>query len=441
MSAGVLPSLAPPGVAPHGRTLHAGPRADAVLYALAGVVITTVWRAQDLFPALGFIRPVLTTLILATVLFTLDRMPRRSLSAVRSPVVGLVFGLFLVLAIGAPVGLWPGGSVMFLLRDVVPAIATMVLVAAAVRHISDVEFIAATSVGGAVLFSLVVLATVSMEGDGRLGHLFYYDVNDLALLLVAHLPLAVLMLRPGNPAPRRMLAVVAIPIFVVTVVRTGSRGGFLALLAVAVYLLMRYRGLPARSRALVFGVGLALLVGAGTDRYWSMMQTMLHPQADYNWAGNTYDGRMEIWKRGLGYFTSRPLLGVGVGGFPVAEGQLSDVARLRREMHLETKWSVAHNSYIQIAAEGGVVAVALFFAMGIAAFRTLRAVGRAALEPLSDARLGATAQALTGSLVGYVVAGSFISAQYFAFLYVLLGLTAGVEKLARYQLQRARDGA
>ena len=409
----------------------AEPRPDALVCVLALALLTAVWRMQDLFAPIGIIRPTITTTLAAALLFALDTGRRRRLATLRSLPLGLAVALLVVLAIGAPVSIWPGGSISFLARDFVPSILLAVLIAGAARGVRDIEFLIAVLLAGAAIFSAYILLTVQVEPTGRLGRLRYYDVNDLALLIVSSIPLAVLMLRRGSGALRTTFAIACLGIFVVTLVRSGSRGGFLAFVVVSLYMLLRYRALPARVRTGAVVGGALLLLAAGSDRYWQMMQTLLHPKSDYNWAGNTYDGRMEIWKRGLGYIGEHPLLGVGADAFPVAEGELSTMARRRRELHLSTKWSVAHNAYIHIAAEGGLFAFAAFVGMLGAAFLALARVNRVARTAGGDPRVAACAQALTGAFIGYVFAQIFISAQYFTFLYVLVGLVAATEKIAR----------
>lgn len=438
MTTGVHPArvVATPSSLDRTTALTGEPRADALILVLSLALLTAVWRMQDLFAPLGIIRPTITTTLLAALLFALDTGSRRRLAALRSATLGMAVVLLVILAIGAPVSIWPGGSIAFLARDFIPSIMLAVLIAGAARGVRDIEVLIAVLLAGAAIFSVYILVTVQVEPTGRLGRLRYYDVNDLALLIVSSIPLAVLMLRRGSGRLRTTFAVACLGIFVVTLVRSGSRGGFLAFVVVSFYLLVRYRALPARVRAGAVIGGMLLLLATGTDRYWQMMQTMLHPKSDYNWAGNTYDGRMEIWKRGLGYVGEHPALGVGADAFPVAEGELSTMARHRRELHLSTKWSVAHNAYIHIAAEGGLFAFAAFVGMLALAFRSLARVNRVARERGGDPRVAACAQALTGAFLGYAFAQFFISAQYFTFLYVLVGLVAATEKIARMGNER-----
>jgi O-antigen ligase len=88
------------------------------------------------------------------------------------------------------------------------------------------------------------------------------------------------------------------------------------------------------------------------------------------------------------------------------------------------KWSAAHNSFVQIGAELGVLGLGLFVALFAVAVRALSRVGR------GQGAAAFLAQTLTASLVAYVVSGFFLSAAYWAYLYTLLGMVAGLVKIA-----------
>jgi hypothetical protein len=57
--------------------------------------------------------------------------------------------------------------------------------------------------------------------------------------------------------------------------------------------------------------------------------------------------------------------------------------------------------------------------------------------PWISTRETAIAQMLVGALVGFAVAGIFVSAEYFSYLYFLLGLVIGFDKILRLR----RDAA
>ncbi len=68
--------------------------------------------------------------------------------------------------------------------------------------------------------------------------------------------------------------------------------------------------------------------------------------------GETSNGqRIEIWKKSLASIKDKPLIGVGIGNFPVV---------LDQKILLSKAGSSAHNVYLQVATEMGLIALVLF---------------------------------------------------------------------------------
>jgi O-antigen ligase len=359
------------------------------------------------------------------------------LRRLRSPVLIHLALLLALAAASAPFSLDPGETVRFVLWSLVPSALIAAFIAFGARSLEDIEWIVLVTLVGAVGYTLVMYVTKPLDESGRWMPLVHYNPNGLALLLVGLVPPTLYFMRPGERPARRRFAAACFVLFTLMVVRTGSRGGFLGLAAVLVYLLATYRVLPGRLRR--WGaLGAVLLLVAGGPGYWERLRTMLEPSRDYNWSGAEYTGRGGLWRRGIGYIQRRPVFGLGANGFPTAERELSDVARRRVMAGRPVQALVAHNTYIQVAAELGLVGLVLFLALLVRAAGTLTSVRRRAGP---DTRLGALAHALLASLLGYAVCGLFQSAPYFAFFYLLLGLAAATGALVVAQPRvRARGG-
>jgi O-antigen ligase len=257
----------------------------------------------------------------------------------------------------------------------------------------------------------------------------YYDSNDLGLLLVSTLPLAAYFATRGHHWARRLFAGVCTLLFLFVMLKTGSRGAFIGLQCTMVYMAAFYEGFALRTRVIAVTSFMGFFVVIGGASYMSKVVTILHPTSDYNWSGNSSTGRLEIWKRGVGYLIERPLLGVGVDNFKRAEGNLSDIGREMASRGRPFKWSVAHNSYLEMAAEAGLVACVAYVGLFAAAFRLLRRVTRATRELPFTSRELVLAQTLAAALMGYMICAFFISAEYFVYPYVLVGLAMGVGKI------------
>lgn len=403
---------------------------DLLRIALAAAVLTSVWRLQDLFPALAPLHlPSLMIVVLLALLVISPREQLRLSLASRSTVMrGLT--LIVVLAVlSVPTSLWIGHSFGYLLKNVLPAFTLAIAVAVASYTVSDARRVAAIQVAGAVVFAVVVLLRYDTGESGRLGDLVHYDANDLGLLMVCALPLAIFFLEYAPRLAWRAVAVAAVGVFLITIVRTGSRGAFLGLLAVTIYLLLRYSTVYwGRRVAIIAGVAVLFFASTGAQ-YRTSLATLLEPTADYNWSGNTEGGRMEIWERGLFYMKSRPFTGVGLDAFPIAEGTLSPLAD-RQMFARGVRWSAPHSVYIQIGAELGILALLVFAGTIVAA---IVMSGRLAAEAArrGERSIAALARAHAAGLIGFAIAGAFLSQAYAPFLYVSLGAMVGLDLAAR----------
>jgi O-antigen ligase len=398
---------------------------DVLQLILAIVLALQVWRVHELFPVLAAPGlPVLAT-VAAVLAFWLDRNPRRRWSGLNQPVVRAALGILALATLSIPGSLYPRLSLDFLLKDYARSVLLMLLVAASVRGMADLRRLAWVQVAGMTLFSAVMMSRSHTSSEGRLVGLTYYDVNDLATLIVCTLPLVLyLWRRPAGQGTRVLLAAATV-LLMMMLGKTGSRGGFLGFLAVTGYLLLRFKGISRARRVGAVAVLLILLATVASDAYFSRIQTILHPSADYNWGGRSETGRIEIWKRGIGYMVSHPVFGVGAAAFEIAEGTISAEARAKQRQGKSFEWSTAHNSLIQIGAELGVLGPVLFVALFVAAFRTL---SRARRGPVGEATV--FSQTLIASLLGFVVTAMFLSQAYSAYLYALLGMCLGLARIA-----------
>ncbi|HET7585748.1 MAG TPA: O-antigen ligase family protein [Gemmatimonadaceae bacterium] len=398
------------------------------------VIATYVWRVQDLVSVLGAIKfPLLLGLGALAVFFATNSGLRR-LRENDTPMARMVIGIAILIVIGVPFSLIRGGSLSFFLKDYLPTLLLAMMVAAGIRHGRDLEWLLRTTIIGATLYCGYIFFRFHVGANGRLGGLVYYDANDVSLLIVCTLPLIVYFLRPGMRAWDRALAAGAFCLLILTLIKAGSRGGFLGLIAVMVALITWYRGIPRSHMMLVIAGGFAILSLRGSDQYWALMKTLLHPTEDPNWTGGDMgEGRMAIWKRGMGYMAHHPFLGVGARAFPRAEGVLSDRGQANLAGGAGFKWSAAHNSFVEIGAETGIFGLILFTSLFVYTIRAMARLNRKRGPPGSPVgpREAALAQTIAVALIAFCVSGFFVSANYFAYPYVLLAFAAGLLKVTR----------
>ena len=255
--------------------------------------------------------------------------------------------------------------------------------------------------------------------------LYFYDSNDFATYVVTALPLGLYFASSERRRLMRGVAWAGVAVLAAGFIWSGSRGGFLAFMAVIAYFLLRYTTIKRSWRwSAVAVIGLLVTATAG-DKYWTRISTVLHPSEDYNMTSE--EGRMQIWRRGVGYMIHHPVLGVGAGNFPTAEGTISPLVG-KQPPGRGLKWGPPHNSYLQVGAELGVVGLLLFAGFVASVFRALRVLPKAAgPPPAPPARL---AQSLTASLIGFVVGAFFLTLAYHDMLYTLAGIAVGLRQVS-----------
>jgi O-antigen ligase len=403
-------------------------RWDLALVCVAGYILTAVGRVHQLFPVLAVLRPAVITGLLGLMLYLIDRHGYRQPRLLWTGTTKWLLVLLSWMILSVPVALLPGYSFDLALDNFLKTVVMYFVMAGTIRGTRDVERLAGVYLLGAAAYAAVVLTRFDLgSGDAwRLGRLYYYDANDFATFAVTAMPLGVYFATAGRRSRTRLLGLIALAVLTVAFVRSGSRGGFVALVAVAAFIVLRYTAVPLRWRLCSLGlVGLLVLSTAG-DTYWHQMATIVSDD-DYNHTEES--GRVQIWRRGIGYMLQHPIFGVGPNNFGAAEGMLSPFA-VRQQFGIGVRWNAPHNSFVQIGAELGVPGLMFFLAVIASAFAALRSVARR--DRALTSRHGSRAelsQALTASLMGFVVGAFFLSLAYAEMLYTLVALAAGLHKV------------
>src|SRR5438128_2667054 len=266
---------------------------DLLLVCAAIYLATAVGRVHELFPALMPLKPTFVAAALAVCLYVIQQHGRRDAMLLRSRTTTCLLLLLLWSALSVPAALNQGVAFHFVTDSFVKTVLMCVVLAGSVRSYRDVERLMLVFFAVTVVYAAVVLSRFQLGADDwRLNHLYNYDANDFATLVVTAMPLGLYFVLAQRRLLLRALAIVGLTVLAVGQIRSGSRGGFLALLAVAAFVLLRFTTLPARSRLVGLVVILAVVFTTASDRYWTQMETILNPNQDYNATSDA--GRIKI---------------------------------------------------------------------------------------------------------------------------------------------------
>jgi O-antigen ligase len=102
----------------------------------------------------------------------------------------------------------------------------------------------------------------------------------------------------------------------------------------------------------------------------------------------------------------------------------------RQALGYGVKWGVAHNSYVEMAAELGVPGILFFVAFIFTTFQLLLRVDK--VEGLQGGGARGPphlAQPIMASMVGFLVGAFFLSLGYHAMMYTLAAIAVGLAKV------------
>ena len=262
-----------------------------------------------------------------------------------------------------------------------------------------------------------------VHGPGRSGSAFY-DENDFAMVLVMGVPFIWYMMRYTSNRLLKLALLAWIPLMAHGVMVTFSRGGFLGLAASMVLIAVREKN--RKLGGAMIAVGLIFFVAVAGEEYKGRIGSIDNFEEDRSAAG-----RLESWEAGINMATRNPLFGVGLKRYVQAFPYYSN---------FEPR--AAHNSWVQLGAECGLVALACYGFLIVFTMNALRRIRKRL--PLLRGRAARISEMLSEmylvSMVGYLVCGFFLSMEDFEFFYLLVGMVQILDRVTEARVRDALPG-
>ena len=346
----------------------------------------------------------------------------------------------------ALLGQWKTGSIDSLITAAFSwsmALATAALVSAPGKLLTLERVLAFASLIGAILGQF-------FGGDtgGRLT-LFqgsFSDPNEYAVTLLMGLPYWILIARTAQNKVGRILAYICVLPILLTFLYTGSRGGMIALLVLAVVSLIQM----SFSQRLAFCVAAGLLFMLSgvllphyiQQRFFTFFKADVDNTLDAKYQEQLSGGdigsseaRWQLLLGGIQLTFKHPVFGVGPGNFPGAYwGEAKAQGR-------RAGWNVSHNSYTEVSSEMGIPGFILFMGMLFYSFRVTRRVLR--IKPNAEYQpppeLVHAGRYLELSLVVVCSGAAFLSMAYHPVFYVAVGLAATLDRLLQEDMKQWRE--
>jgi probable O-glycosylation ligase (exosortase A-associated) len=256
---------------------------------------------------------------------------------------------------------------------------------------------------------------------------FIEDNNQLALALVMLVPLINAVRTSGTNRWIRLGLWGAMGLTVLAVFGSYSRGGLVALCSMLAFL-----GLKSRQKlltiiimAVVFGIGLSLV----PDQWYKRMATIETYDAD-----SSLQGRFDAWNFSYRLALDRPLVG---GGFDIWQ----DEALFSRYVPSAATNRAIHSIYFQLLSDNGFVGLGIYLALLFVSFRTAGSIVRSTRDRPDLAWARSLAAMIQVSLVGYAVAGAFLSLGYFDLFYAIVAVLTVTQLVVRRELAQSTAAA
>jgi O-antigen ligase len=241
------------------------------------------------------------------------------------------------------------------------------------------------------------------------------DPNDTAMVIISALPLFWgLAADKMNSMSVKACYIGGFLVALGGVMLTASRSGFLATSVIVAILVLR---MPSRTGIIMLLAGVGVFTMFASSAYWERMTTVMTGTEIHQ--GQSLEGRYDLARSGLEMFLSNPIIGVGAGNF----GRAYLSYKTGEQAGVDTDpGPVAHNIYVQMLVEAGLLGFVLFCGVLFLGYWGLRGVQsgpRLGHEPTSQRvpiELG---------LVGVALMGMTLSQAHSSVLWLLLGLGGG----------------
>ncbi|TLY38671.1 MAG: hypothetical protein E6K60_00635 [Nitrospirae bacterium] len=239
------------------------------------------------------------------------------------------------------------------------------------------------------------------------------DPNYFSVSALLCLPLAFYLIR-GRPKWERWFCIGCIALTLLALTAAASRGALVALIVMA--LIMAWR---SRQRA-----GGLLLVGA-----FAIFISVVSPAAPVERILNpthgdiqSTDTRKAVWAAGMRMIAENPVVGIGLGNFKPLVSQYAEPGQRLDK--------IAHNTYIEMAAELGLVGLVVFV---VILFGTIHQLGeiRRRTQLAGPLLIYEASQGMQLGLIAYAIACFFVSVQYQKLFWLMIFLTMCLPLLER----------
>lgn len=382
--------------------------------AVMGYLFLTFYRVHEFIPALKIIRPLQFLALVVIVLWFKHRPPLPK----GEPLIRWQLIFLGVMLMGVVVVVnhywWLNTIVDFVMYLVMFSGGLVAVCRHAVYRQKILRFLLIT-------FLFLGLWALTHNGTGPVD-CWLEDENDIAGVFVVGACLAYAM-RTESPSRKwRWLAILTGGICLAALVATDSRGGFVALV-VTVAAIALFSGKFIRTSIVIILIGLAALPFVPAS-YIGEVGSIEGGAESYGKTEGQEMERIYTWRRGWEMFLANPVIGVGAGNFSwaISGFETTYKARVQRGARRQIAGRAAHSIYFTLLPELGLAGTFAYLMIMIRSVWRARKTLRSPATAHEDGSMRMIALFIGPALIGYSVAGVFISVLWYPMLWLLVSL-------------------
>ncbi len=327
---------------------------------------------------------------------------------------GKAYGVFLLVVLLA--GLVSGTGLQAVTRYL-SLVLFFPIVLLAVRSERDVGRILWLCMGTMVLVFPYGYRQMLRYG-GRMG-VGLSEPNYFSLALLLLIPVALVMAYQQYKETNRVWGFAGAGVLISSLILASSRGAFLGFV-LSMWLLplklSRRPWLISSLAVVAVLVGILVVPNSLGRRFLGGASLTVSGQNIAEVRSN--EAHLDLLMAGLLMIEDHPFFGVGLGNFK----------KMSRVYYEVTKARIAHNTYLQIAAESGLPALVAFVIFLLHVFRSL---GRSARLALVRGRpdVHGWALAMQTGLAAFLLSAFFVNAQFEKFFWLMIFLSIALEQV------------
>jgi putative inorganic carbon (hco3(-)) transporter len=310
----------------------------------------------------------------------------------------------------------------------------LLLILLAIQNRNDFGIVLKTIFIGSVYIGYeVVINDAGAMVRGRLELNVVPDANDsnlLSALLLICFPIAGYMLLATRNRMDKVMAILGTPFILDTVLLCNSRGAFLALIAMGIWILVFSPAKIRKQSLLLLSLGLmAVLYLAKDEKIWTRFFTTFEDESTRDASAAS---RIDFWKQALVMLSEHPL---GAGGEAAFKSDLgfAYLANLN-----QPNFRAVHNGYLDIACGWGVQGFCLYAGVALCSWLQVARLRRWAKRQ-EDSEALMMAVCLQAIFVGQFLATIFISSLDNEWMTWIFALCLASEVFMRMEPQDAEE--